>query len=177
MSVVQGEERKKMKHLLKSLSFFALLAGFAGMASAADVQGILMDKMCSAKAVKGGQAAAIAHDRDCALMPPCQQSGYGVFTADNKYLTFDDAGNTKAIAALKKSKTKDDLKVTVTGDVKGDTISASPVCGTWPNLPPLSDTGALRLNSSTLMTWSTSFPRIAVCSPRVTHLHLLPRGR
>jgi hypothetical protein len=125
MSVVQGEERKKMKHLLKSLSFFALLAGFAGMASAADVQGILMDKMCSAKAVKGGQAAAIAHDRDCALMPPCQQSGYGVFTADNKYLTFDDAGNTKAIAALKKSKKKDDLKVTVTGDVNGDTIKVA----------------------------------------------------
>jgi hypothetical protein len=55
----------------------------------------------------------------------CQQSGYGVFTADNKYLTFDDSGNTKAIAALKKSKKKDDLKVTVTGDVQGDTIKVS----------------------------------------------------
>jgi hypothetical protein len=58
-------------------------------------------------------------------MPPCQQSGYGVYTADNKYLTFDDAGNTKAIAALKKSKKKDDLKVTVTGDVQGDTIKVA----------------------------------------------------
>jgi hypothetical protein len=114
-----------MKRSRKSLSFLALLAGFAGMASAADIQGILIDKMCSTKAVKGGQAAAVAHDRDCALMPPCQQSGYGVYTADNKYLTFDDAGNTKAIAALKKSKKKDDLKVTVTGDVQGDTIKVS----------------------------------------------------
>lgn len=114
-----------MKRSLKSPSFLALLAGFAGMASAADVQGILIDKMCSTKAVKGGQAAAVAHDRDCALMPPCQQSGYGVYTADNKYLTFDDAGNTKAIAALKKSKKKDDLKVTVTGDVQGNTIKVA----------------------------------------------------
>ena len=85
-----------MKHLMKSLSFLFLMAGFTGLVSAAEVQGILIDKMCSTKAVKGGQAAAVAHDRDCALMPPCQQSGYGVFTADNKYVTFDDAGNTKA---------------------------------------------------------------------------------
>jgi len=114
-----------MKRPLKSLSFLGLLAGFAGMASAAEVQGILIDKMCSTKAVKGGQAAAVAHDRDCALMPPCQQSGYGVYTADNKYLTFDGAGNTKAITALKNSKKKDDLKVTVTGDVQGDTIKVA----------------------------------------------------
>ena len=46
-------------------------------------------------------------------MPPCQQSGYGVYTADNKYITFDDAGNTKAIAALKKSKKKDDLQTVI----------------------------------------------------------------
>jgi hypothetical protein len=57
-------------------------------------------------------------------MPPCQQSGYGVFTEDNKFLVFDTAGNTKALAALKKSK-KDDLKVTVTGDVQGDTIKVA----------------------------------------------------
>src|SRR5579863_6690411 len=119
--------KEDMKNVLKSLSFLGLLAAFGSMASAADVQGILIDKMCSAKALKGGQTAAVAHDRDCATMPACQQSGYGVFTADNKYLTFDDAGNTKAIAALKASKKKDDLKVTVTGDVQGDTIKVTKV--------------------------------------------------
>ena len=35
MRVGQGEERKKLKHLLKSLSLFAL-PGFVGMASVAD---------------------------------------------------------------------------------------------------------------------------------------------
>lgn len=111
-----------MKSLLTSLICLGLMAG---MASAADIHGVLMDKMCSAKAVKGGQSAAAAHDRECALMPPCQQSGYGVFTEDNRFLVFDGAGNTKALAALKKSKKKDDLKVTVTGDVQGETIKVA----------------------------------------------------
>jgi len=111
-----------MKKLLTSLSCLGLMAG---MATAADIHGVLMDKMCSAKAVKGGQSVATAHDRECALMPPCQQSGYGVFTEDNKFLVFDSAGNTKALAALKKSKKKDDLKVTVTGDIQGDTIKVA----------------------------------------------------
>jgi len=50
-----------MKHLLTSLSCLGLMAG---MASAADIHGVLMDKMCSAKAVKGGQSVATAHDRE-----------------------------------------------------------------------------------------------------------------
>jgi hypothetical protein len=111
-----------MKTFLTSLICLGLMAG---MASAADIHGVLMDKMCSAKAVSGGQSVATAHDRDCALMPPCQQSGYGVFTEDGKFLAFDGGGNTKALAALKKSKKKDDLKVTVTGDVQGDTIKVA----------------------------------------------------
>jgi hypothetical protein len=111
-----------MKSLTRSLFFAGLLAG---MASAAQVQGVLMDKMCSAKAIQGGQQAAHDHTRECALMPPCQASGYGVFTADNKYLTFDDAGNAKALAALKASTKKSDMLVTVNGKVSGDTIKVA----------------------------------------------------
>ena len=33
------------------------------------------------------------------MMPDCEKSGYGVFTADNKYLVFDAAGNEQAAAA------------------------------------------------------------------------------
>ena len=69
-------------------------------ASAAQVQGVLMDKMCSMNAAKEGQAAATGHELKCALMPPCQKSGYGVFTADNKFLAFDESGNAKALKAL-----------------------------------------------------------------------------
>jgi hypothetical protein len=97
----------------------------AGLAAAAQVNGVLMDKMCSMKAAKEGQQAATIHTRECALMPPCQKSGYGVYTTDNKFLTFDDAGNAKALVALNASKKKDNLKVRVTGDVQGDTIKVA----------------------------------------------------
>jgi hypothetical protein len=108
-----------------------LAAGLAGVASAADVKGVLMDKMCSGKAdervlstgIQGGMIVAEAHTRECALMPACQKSGYGVYTSDNKFLIFDEAGNRKALEAIKASKKLDDLEVEVTGEVgKGDTI-------------------------------------------------------
>ena len=89
------------------------------------LNGVLMDKMCSMKAAKEGQQAVAVHTRECALMPPCEKSGYGVVTTDNKFLAFDDAGNAKALAALKASKKKDNLRVQVTGDVQGDSIKVA----------------------------------------------------
>ena len=114
-----------MKRLFQNLCLVSLLLGLVGIASAAEVQGVLMDKMCSSKAVSGGQKAALAHDRACATAPACQKSGYGVYTSDNKWLDFDAAGNKQAIAALKASKKADNLAVTVTGDVQGDTIKVA----------------------------------------------------
>ena len=72
--------------------------------------------MCSSKAevhivagprLEGGMIVAEAHTRQCALMPECQKSGYGVFTYDNKFLKFDEAGSRKALArcALPRKKT------------------------------------------------------------------------
>jgi hypothetical protein len=104
------------------------------VASAAQVQGILIDQMCSSKAevhivagprLEGGMIVAEAHTRQCALMPECQKSGYGVFTYDNKYLKFDEAGSRKALALLRGSKKEDDLKVEVTGDIQGDMIKVA----------------------------------------------------
>ena len=112
----------------------ALLAGFAAVASAAEVKGVLMDEMCSSKAevrivsgprLEGGMIVAEAHTRECALMPACQKSGYGVFTYDQKFLKFDPAGSRKALAAIKASKKEDDLKVEVTGEITGDTIKVA----------------------------------------------------
>ena len=82
-----------MKTFYRFLSVTFLLASLASIASAAQVQGILMDKMCSASAVKQGQAFATKHDTKCALVPDCLKTGYGVFTADNKFLALDAAGN------------------------------------------------------------------------------------
>ena len=112
----------------------ALFAGFAAVAPAAQVQGILIDQMCSSKAevhivagprLEGGMIVAEAHTRQCALMPACEKSGYGVFTYDNKFLKFDEAGSRKALAMLRASKKEDDLKVEVSGEIQGDTIKVA----------------------------------------------------
>ncbi len=63
------------------------------------------------------------HPRSCALQ--CAKGGYGVITADGKFLRFDDAGNEKALAALKASEKTDHLRATVTGTLNGDVISVS----------------------------------------------------
>jgi hypothetical protein len=47
------------------------------------------------------------------------------FTAENKHLVFDAAGNEQAIAALKASNKKDNLKVKVSVEVAGDMIKVA----------------------------------------------------
>jgi hypothetical protein len=81
----------------------------------------VVDVACSKKVA----ATADAHTRDCALM--CAKSGYGIVTADKKFLKFDADGNAKVLAALKASDKTDHLRVNVSGDVQGDTIKVTSV--------------------------------------------------
>jgi hypothetical protein len=127
--------KRKMIGLLRIALFTGLLCGFAATVPAETIKGVLMDQMCSGKAdlrisgatgtLVGGRIVAEAHTRECALMPACQKSGYGVYTSDNKFLKFDEAGNRKALAALKSSTKLDDLEVEITGEVKDDTIKVA----------------------------------------------------
>lgn len=96
----------------------------------------MIDKMCSYKGesrvapgprIEGGILAIYPHTRQCALMPDCQKSGYGVFTYGQKFLAFDEAGNKKALAFFKESKKEDDFRVEVTGQIQGDTIKVASI--------------------------------------------------
>lgn len=112
-----------MKQPQKLVALLAMAVAFAWAAPAAELEGVLMDKMCSAKALQeGGEKAAAMHKRDCALMPDCAKSGYGVVTADGKFIALDAAGNKKAEGALRASKKTDNIRVKVTGEQSGDTI-------------------------------------------------------
>ena len=81
----------------------------------------LMDGHC----IEDKSSDPDSHPRVCALQ--CASGGYGVITADGKFLRFDEAGNAKALAALKKSEKKDHLRVTVTGSQKDDVIAVSTI--------------------------------------------------
>jgi hypothetical protein len=108
---------------MKALFRILAIAAACSMAFAGEVQGILLDKMCSPTIVKSNdQAAAKKHTRECSLMEDCIKTGYGVLTADGKFIAIDPAGTAKVVEALKASKKSDDIRVQVTGDQKGGTI-------------------------------------------------------
>jgi len=101
-------------------------AALSAFAAETKVQGYLVDLACSSEeGQKPGFGAK--HSKMCLQMPECVKSGYGVLTDDKKVIRFDKAGNDEAkkfIAALTK---KNDIKVTVTGAVKGDAMTVSKI--------------------------------------------------
>src|SRR5271170_3074958 len=102
---------------MKMLTSLLALGLMATPALAADFKNVaVVDVACSKKVA----ADADSHTRDCALM--CKESGFGIVTADKKFLKFDADGNAKIAAALKASDKTDHLRVNVSGDVEGDTI-------------------------------------------------------
>jgi hypothetical protein len=143
MTIRQLSERPRGgRFLAVALAAFALLGSLAWTgrsvaAAATTVQGVLLDKQCSPDAetrivsdpsphLEGGILWAYTHTRRCLLMPACQRSGYGIFTYDTtKYLSFDAAGNQKALAMIQASKKADDMRIEVTGEIDGDKIKVS----------------------------------------------------
>jgi len=124
------------------LAAVVVLGGFTLSATSATavpttVQGVLIDKECSLRAetrivsdphphLEGGMLWGYTHTRQCLLMPACRHSGYGVFTYETtKYLSFDAAGNQKALALIEASKKPDDMRVEVTGEIQGDKIKVN----------------------------------------------------
>jgi len=99
---------------------FLTLSLFSAAAFAETWTGTVVDVMCH-----GNDLAN--HTKKCALSPRCSSSGYGVVTADGKFVKFDESGNAKALAALKASDKEKDLKATVTGTMDGDVIKVESI--------------------------------------------------
>lgn len=107
---------------MKKLFMLAALAALPVLAGAetwTDVS--IVDVACSAKV----KASPDTHTRACALQ--CSKSGYGIVTQDGSFLKFDQKGNGEALTALKHSAKKDHLRVTVNGELSGDTIHVQSV--------------------------------------------------
>ena len=104
---------------LVAVFVFAALA-VAASAFAEEWQNVpLIDHHCLNK-VKGDPDS---HPTSCLKM--CAKSGYGILTADGKWLKFDKAGNEKALAALDATDKKDHIRVNVTGDLSGGMIKVT----------------------------------------------------
>jgi hypothetical protein len=89
---------------------------FAAAAFAGSWSGTLTDVMCKDKDVAN-------HTRKCAL--GCAKSGFGLVTSDGKFLKLDEAGNAKALGALKASTKDKDLKAEISGELDGETIKVT----------------------------------------------------
>jgi hypothetical protein len=107
--------------MLASLLALGLMAAPALAATQSFNDVSVVDVACSKKVA----ATADAHTRECALA--CKESGFGIVTADKKFLKFDADGNAKILEQLKGSDKADHLRVNVSGDVKGDTITVTSV--------------------------------------------------
>jgi hypothetical protein len=98
---------------------FAAMASLLSAAAFAETwNGTLVDVMCKDKDIS-------AHTRNCAL--GCAKSGFGLVTSDGKFMKFDEAGNAKALAALKATNKEKDLKAKVEGALDGDTVQVTSI--------------------------------------------------
>jgi hypothetical protein len=100
------------------LRIFSIGLIVAALASAETFSGTVVDVMCKGKDLAG-------HTRSCAL--DCAKSGFGLVQADGKFLKFDESGNARTLALLKKSAKDKDLKMKVTGTADGDVIKVQAV--------------------------------------------------
>lgn len=99
---------------MKRFGMFLAAASLFTLTALADTwSGTLVDVMCKNKDLAG-------HTTRCAL--GCAKSGFGVVTADGKFVKFDEAGNAKTLAALKATSKEKDLKIKVNGSLDGEVI-------------------------------------------------------
>ena len=101
-----------------ALLSFTLLMALASLAAAESFSGTVVDVMCRGKDLA-------SHTRECSLA--CAKSGFGMVTAEGKFLKFDEAGNARTLSVLKKLAKEKDLKAKVTGTLDGDLLKVQAI--------------------------------------------------
>ncbi len=103
------------------LSFLTL--GATSIVSAANFQGVVVDRGCAVDMVKHGRAKTLKDRNECSLNKgKYVRSAYALITDDQKLYYFDHLGDQKALTLLKNTHDPDALRVIITGDLQGQTI-------------------------------------------------------
>jgi hypothetical protein len=104
---------------MKRLAILTAAAALFSVAALAETMtGTLVDVMCKDKDIAG-------HTKKCAM--GCAKSGFGLVTGEGKFVKFDEAGNAKALAALKATEKEKDLKAKVEGTMDGDVLQVTTI--------------------------------------------------
>lgn len=104
---------------MKRVFFMGACASFLTVAAMAETySGTVVDVSCKGKDLAG-------HTTKCAI--GCAKGGYGLVTADGKFVKFDETGNAKTLAALKATSKEKDLKAKVTGSMDGEVIKVEQI--------------------------------------------------
>lgn len=92
--------------------------------SATSWTGYVVDKMCKTDIpyTKGK-----GHTKECLLAEDCISTGFGLATADGKWIAFDKKGSDMAGSYIKASKKSKDFLVVVSGKMKGSTIEVTSI--------------------------------------------------
>ncbi len=118
-----------MKHVARAALVTVTLlvsAVTTGQAQEQTFTGHLVDTVCATgHAHEDGYATK--HENTCNLMPGCIKSGFSLITSDKKALKFDAKGAEQALVLVKKTSKEKDVKATVVGTLKGDTIAVSSI--------------------------------------------------
>ena len=119
--------------MTRKLFAFAIILGFAFVLYAQGdksvrINGYLIDNACASAHVKDANfnERARKHSTSCALMPPCEGSGYAVYS-EGKLYKLDKAGNESAEALLKETDTKNGVMVAVDGTVESETLHVTKI--------------------------------------------------
>src|SRR5215813_234918 len=92
----QSFEKRRSGRKMKKTILFLIVAVLAPICAAETfVNAPMLDVMCSRKE----KAKPDGHTRACGLQ--CSESGFGIITAEGKFLKFDKSGNGKMTELLK----------------------------------------------------------------------------
>jgi hypothetical protein len=113
-----------------SLSLLTVGTIYAASGKTTTYRGWVVDQLCASKGTAFDKTDLSAnpqnHTVGCALMPPCIESGYGIYIDKGdgsfEFYKLDKNGSDLALKILKSETKKDHIQLEVGGKLAGDTI-------------------------------------------------------